>query len=174
MRTLGSEPPAVGAAASALLFAVALAGAGHAQAPPPGWGGSMAVRLVEVETLVSDRNGKPVTGLRREDFELFDDGRPVPISNFAAPAAAVDDRSATAATPADAGRPATLVVLVDTFGLQARGRNDALGALRDLLPELSRRGIRVLLAVQDGTLRVVHRAGDDPALLPGRLDEVAA
>ncbi|MBP1620012.1 MAG: hypothetical protein H6Q02_779 [Acidobacteria bacterium] len=174
MRMLGRQTPTVSAGVPALLFAVAFATAGHAQAPPSGWGGTIAVRLVEVETLVTDRDGNPVTGLRREDFELLDDGHPVPISNFAAPAAAANDRSAADGTSTATGRPVTLVVLVDTFGLQARGRNGALAELRDLLPEFTRRGIRVLLAVQDGALRVVHRAGDDPALLPGRIDEVAA
>ena len=174
MRMLGRQTPTVSARVPALLFTVAFATAGHAQAPPSGWGGTIAVRLVEVETLVTDRDGNPVTGLRREDFELLDDGHPVPISNFAAPAAAANDRSAAGGTSTATGRPVTLVVLVDTFGLQARGRNGALAELRDLLPEFTRRGIRVLLAVQDGALRVVHRAGDDPALLPGRLDEVAA
>ncbi len=171
---LGGQAGSAVAKTSLLLAACLLTATGSAQVAPSGWGGTIAVRLVEVDVLVTDPDGRPVTGLRREDFELLDDGRPTPITNFAAPAPAADDPSAAGGTPAGAGQSVTLVVLADTFGLQSRGRNDALTELRDLLPEFSRRGIRVLLAVQDGALRIVHRAGDDPALLPARLAEVAA
>jgi VWFA-related protein len=159
---------------SLLLAACLLAATGSAQVQPSGWGGTIAVRLVEVEVVATDGDGNPIAGLRREDFELLDDGRPVTISNFAAPAPAADGQAPPAGTSAGSGRPVTLVVLADTFGLQPRARNDALAQLRDLLPEFARRGVRVLLAVQDGALRIVHRAGDDPALLPERLDAVAA
>jgi len=39
--------------------------------------------LVAVPTIVTDRNGKPVTGLRAENFALFEDGQPQRITNFA-------------------------------------------------------------------------------------------
>jgi len=39
--------------------------------------------LVAVPTIVTDRNGKPVTGLRAENFTLFEDGQPQRITNFA-------------------------------------------------------------------------------------------
>jgi VWFA-related protein len=40
--------------------------------------------LVEVGAVVLDRNGDPVTGLTRDDFEIVEDGRAAPISTFAA------------------------------------------------------------------------------------------
>src|SRR6266498_563178 len=39
--------------------------------------------LVAVPTIVTDRNGQPVTGLSAENFALFEDGRPQRITNFA-------------------------------------------------------------------------------------------
>jgi VWFA-related protein len=39
--------------------------------------------LVAVPTVVTDRNGQPVTGLLAENFALFEDGRPQRITNFA-------------------------------------------------------------------------------------------
>jgi VWFA-related protein len=38
--------------------------------------------LVQMDVLVTDQSGKPVRGLRREDFELFDDHMPQRISHF--------------------------------------------------------------------------------------------
>src|SRR5687768_11333164 len=56
------------------------------------------VRVVNVEVVVTDREGKPVPGLAREDFELLENGRPVEINYFHAESAAAAD-----ATPAPAG-----------------------------------------------------------------------
>ena len=40
------------------------------------------VNLVQVDAVVTDSNGKPVTDLKREDFELFQDGKPQTITAF--------------------------------------------------------------------------------------------
>ena len=43
---------------------------------------SIDVQVVEVDVVVTDRKGRPVKGLKREDFELYVDGRPAEIANF--------------------------------------------------------------------------------------------
>lgn len=40
-------------------------------------------QLVSVPAVVTDRNGRPVAGLRAEHFALFEDGRPQRVTNFA-------------------------------------------------------------------------------------------
>jgi VWFA-related protein len=40
------------------------------------------VTLVQVDVVVRDKNGRPVTDLKAEDFEILEDGRPQTISNF--------------------------------------------------------------------------------------------
>ena len=42
----------------------------------------MAVTLKLIQVYVTDKSGNPVTGLGLEEFELFDDGKRVPISAF--------------------------------------------------------------------------------------------
>lgn len=39
--------------------------------------------LVQIDLVVTDKQGKPVTGLKREDFELFDDGKKQTLTHFA-------------------------------------------------------------------------------------------
>src|SRR5260370_17693874 len=39
-------------------------------------------QLVVVPTVVTDRNGRPVTGLHAENFSVFEDGRPQRVTNF--------------------------------------------------------------------------------------------
>jgi len=63
--------------------------------PPPEYQESIEVRLHNVDVVVTDAAGNPVTGLKAEDFELLEDGTPQTITNFEA----VDTRAKTPATP---------------------------------------------------------------------------
>ena len=45
-------------------------------------------RLVQVSVVVQDKKGKPVTGLKKEDFKIFDEGKPQDIAFFSAATAA--------------------------------------------------------------------------------------
>jgi VWFA-related protein len=54
------------------------------QAPPLGPGFKSGVTVVEVDVVVTDKAGRPVRGLRSEDFEIAEDGRPVEIATFSA------------------------------------------------------------------------------------------
>ena|SRR2546421_261818 len=38
--------------------------------------------LVQVDAVVTDKKGQPVTDLRPEEFEIYEDGRPQKITNF--------------------------------------------------------------------------------------------
>jgi VWFA-related protein len=42
----------------------------------------LRAQLVQIDVLVSDKNKQPVKGLKREDFELLDNGKPQVITNF--------------------------------------------------------------------------------------------
>jgi VWFA-related protein len=55
-----------------------------AQQPPPRPQFKTGVNLVEVDVIVTDRSGRPVKGLGKDDFEVFEDGRPVELASFSA------------------------------------------------------------------------------------------
>src|ERR1700682_2650026 len=40
------------------------------------------VNLVQVDAVVTDSKDKPVTDLKKEDFEILQDGKPQAITNF--------------------------------------------------------------------------------------------
>lgn len=42
----------------------------------------LSTELVQIDVLVTDKNNKPVGGLTREDFELYDNNKPQHITNF--------------------------------------------------------------------------------------------
>jgi VWFA-related protein len=77
-------------------------------------------QLISVPAVVTDKTGRPVTGLRAEDFQIFEDGRPQKLSNFS-----------TTETPFE------VAVLLDTsgstraeVGLIRRAALDFINALR--------------------------------------------
>jgi VWFA-related protein len=70
----------IGLVAAALVAATLHASPQAPQAPPPQppvfRGGT---NLVQVDAIVADANGQPMTDLSAADFEILDDGKPVPI-----------------------------------------------------------------------------------------------
>ncbi|RMH23415.1 MAG: hypothetical protein D6696_00640, partial [Acidobacteria bacterium] len=59
-----------------------LAAGGEEPAPPPLpiFGEAIGVEVINLDVYVTDKSGRPVSGLSREDFELRVDGRPVEIT----------------------------------------------------------------------------------------------
>lgn len=150
----------------ALLLAVPLL----AQGTPPDlqpFNEAIDVKVVNVEVYVTDRDGRRVQGLGRDDFELFEDGKRVEIVNFsevseraeASPAQA--EASAPPAQPAEPepAPPAArdrlhLLVYVDNFNLTPFSRNRVLRELRSFLDETVRPDDRVMLVTHDEGLQV--------------------
>lgn len=84
----------------ALVTLLSLLGATLAQTPVPQTAAptttiKVSTRLVTVDVIVQDKKNQPVTGLSKDDFQLFEDGQPQTISVFS-----VEGQSAPAATPA--------------------------------------------------------------------------
>jgi Ca-activated chloride channel family protein len=69
-----------------LAAAIAVLGANVRDAQPPqgGFRFRTGVELINVAATVTDRNGRFVPGLRREDFAIYEDNRPCEISYFSA------------------------------------------------------------------------------------------
>ena len=134
----------------ALFPAVGVAGQGGlgAQAQPAEAPATIRVRVnvVEVRVVVRDEHGKPVANLGREDFQLYDDGKPQTIANFTVETPEVRSAEAAAAASAvptealmPASAPERFVALVfdDTHLSQADlvyARNSATAFLDGLEP----------------------------------------
>jgi len=99
------------------------------------------VFVVNVEVIVTDSDGQPITGLSREDFEVFEDGELVDVANFFA----VEGRQALlpgedrGLAPELAPTPETqrlnLVVFVDNLNMRPENRNLIFGKLREHLEQ---------------------------------------
>ena len=92
---------------------------------------TIEVRIHNVDVIVTDQEGNAVHGLRKDDFELLEDGKPQTITNFAEYAEMVDRRSRLSTEQGQAGLPVLhappprkLVFFVDHMSVhpQTRGR----------------------------------------------------
>jgi VWFA-related protein len=150
-----------------LALAVAVAFAAPAQETPQ-LAESIEVRVTNVDVIVTDRSGKHITGLTSDDFEVFEGGKPQPISNF---------YEITAETKMDEVPPERnrrrIVVFVDNFTTTPLLRNHALQAFERSLDTLMRPEDEVMLVFWNEGMDVVTPLTSDRALLKTRFREAA-
>ncbi len=92
------------------------------------------VRVLELEVAVLDRDGKPVEGLTRDDFEVSLGNKRVDVTNFYAVrrGAIVDDAvDMKREVKAETLIPTNLIIVIDDMRLEQRGKKRALEAVRD-------------------------------------------
>jgi VWFA-related protein len=125
-------------------------------------------RLVQISVVAEDKNGRPITGLTREDFTVTDNGKARDVKVF------VNEPPAGSPGPAlapgtftnlpasiDAARDHFSVILIDRvnteFGDQVQARQHIVKFLRDSGPKA-----HVALHVLGPGLRIVHDFDTDP------------
>lgn len=122
----------------AALLASLVASSVVAQQPPRSYGETLEIRVINVDAVVTDRNGKPVTGLTRDDFELFENGKRKEVSNFLE----VNERAAAAAgVPPGQSERRHLIVFVDNTSLQPFNRDRVLNAMKAFIESTMRAGV---------------------------------
>lgn len=162
------------------------------------FGEEISVEVVNVDVRVLDRQGRPVAGLTEDDFELYQDGEPVELSNFAAFEGAVpgapaerDPNAPPWEPPKERFRvevsdePATLeaqeipeqnrvhlAVLIDNRSLRPADRARVFLDMREFLASNLREGDRVAIAVNHRGLQLVQRFTDQPAEVAQTLDRI--
>jgi VWFA-related protein len=150
------------------------------------------VGVVNIDVYVTDKKGNAITGLGKDDFQLFENGRPVEITNFYAvnngkavtPLTAVEKEAA--ATPAVPGalppselekvqtpedQKLRLIVYVDNYNLRPFNRNRVMRELRAFLGRTMGKDDLMMLATYDRELHIRHTFTSDASLIAaGMLD----
>ena len=126
--------------------------AAAAQAPPFRSG----IETVHVTVTVTDANGRLITGLTKDDFEVFEDGQPATVTQFS-----------------DKRVPVSLGVLLDiSDSMLGQPIADARGALDRFVGDLLEPGDEAFVASFNHSPRIVALWTQPPAALRGRLDDV--
>jgi VWFA-related protein len=162
-----------------LAIGIVLASPAFAQAPGerPPFVVPVGVELVQVDAVVTDKNGRYVTDLRAEDFEIVEDGRSRAISNFRyveagaaprvpAPAAAPTLHASASPPPTPSASDArTLAVVIDDMSLTFEGNLYARTALDHLIDERLAPGELVAIVRTGGGMGNLQQFTSDKRLL---------
>ncbi len=143
------------------------------------------VYVVNVEVVVTDKDGNPATGLTRDDFEIYEDGKQVEVGNFfavegrqavLAAGSAAPEPADSVATGYEAPAPATkrlnLVVFVDNFNMRPENRNLIFDNLRGYLKEQLDPRDRVMLVSLNDSVEIAQSFTNDTDRLIETLSEL--
>jgi VWFA-related protein len=144
----------------------------------PQFGETVEVRIANVDVVVTTRDGKRVQGLKQEDFELLEEGKPQPITNFyemrsAAPVSPGDEAAADATTVAIPPRPRNVAIFIDVYSLDPIRRNEALGAVRRFVASSLTTRDQVMLALFTRRMTVPLTFTSDRARLETELQKLS-
>lgn len=162
----------------ALLWAVsAKAQAPRSQAPEATFGETLDVRVVNVEVVVLDKDGRRVKGLLVDDFRLFVDGAEVPIDHFAEVTAGRTEPSQGDAPPPSAGDGGAVVtnylIFVDDDHTIQAFRRPVMDGIAQALDDLAPRDRVAVVAKSWGRLELLSGYTTDRAKSRVALSELA-
>jgi VWFA-related protein len=117
-----------------------------------------AVEQVTVDVVVADRKGQPITGLKQEDLEVYEDGVRQAIASFDAVQVSADAAEAPPAAPRvstnaaakEERRGRSFAIVFDDVHLTAYTARQAKGAVAEFLTKETREGDRVTLVAASG------------------------
>jgi Ca-activated chloride channel homolog len=114
------------------------------------------IETVHVTVTVTDANGRLITDLTKDDFEVFEDGQPVVVTQFS-----------------DKRVPVSLGVLLDiSDSMLGQPIEDARGALDRFVGDLLQEGDEAFVASFNHSPRIVSMWTQPPAALRGALEDV--
>jgi VWFA-related protein len=176
--------------AAATAFAVAAAPA-FAQQPPPNeqqkFVESVEVRVINVDVVVTDRKGTPITGLTKDDFEIFENGQPKLISNFYE---VVGEKAVNTAVVPEPGKPAAesvkqqkeeipeqmrrrIIFYIDNLSLAPFNRNRVFKQMKEFAKNVIRPGDEAMVATFNRSMKVRLPFTRDAITLGQTLDSLA-
>ena len=146
----------------------------------------ISTNLIQVDVTVTDKNGKVVTGLAPDDFEIFENGEKQKISGFSFQA-----RSIASATAGDASQPKesmqaavagaplargdvrrTIAVVVDDLNLSFPSIYFTRRALRKFVDEQMQPGDLVAIIRTGGGIGAMQQFTSDKRLLNAAIEKI--
>jgi VWFA-related protein len=128
------------------------------------------VNVVNVDVTVTDHNGKPVMNLNKNDFEIFEDGKPMPVTNFSMVERTMQSITTSGpAAPAPAAVPSPaphrkLLILIDNNYLEKQERDRALKTIETYLRGTEFQGEWAVAAIGHAIVPVQQFTTDKSAL----------
>lgn len=151
---------------------------GAAPATIPKLDETIEVSIVNLDVIVTDREGKRVRGLTAADFEILENSKPQAISNFTEYRSAaeggsvsVEGRTTEQAVPRE---PRTVVVFLESMTLTAAEATKFTAAIRDALKQTVRPGDAVSVVIWSRSAISSTAFTDDLTVVDAALAEYEA
>lgn len=172
--------------AISFLLAMPLAAQEEQQAEPQGLPRileTVDVRVINIDVVVTDRKGKAITGLTRDDFILYENGRPQNITNFyeivtqgseiaaVQPAPAPEGPAPVQAAPEELRR--RIIIFIDNLSLSPFNRNRVFKEMKGFVREVLGPGDQAMIATWNRSMKVRLPFTGDPVQIEQTLDAIA-
>lgn len=148
----------------------------------------ISTRLVQIDAIVTDKNGRHVDDLQMDDFEVTVDGRPQPMTFFklirlaAPPEESVKGKAVATSSPAPTTMPTrqlketeirrTIALVVDDLGLSFSSTAFAKDALRRFVNEQMGEGDLVAIIRTSSGFGVYQQFTSDKRILHAAIDKL--
>jgi VWFA-related protein len=140
---------------------------------------TVEVRVVNLDVMVTDRAGNPVSALTRDDFLVFENGKPQPITNFyevrgsrrTAPlfTAGGAPEQEEVADP----RPRKIIIFFDNESMSPPARNQVLKHIKKFVADARRDHDEVMIASAFTGLKIDLQFTSDATAIMEAIDRVA-
>jgi VWFA-related protein len=173
---------------AAFLAATTLFAQQQPQTELPKLSETIDVRVINVDVVVTDKKGNPITGLKKEDFQLYENGVPKTVTNFyevegsKAPNVVAASQPGVQAPPPVA-QPAReeipenlrrrIIFFVDNLSLMPFNRNRVFKEMKEFARNVMRPGDEAMVATWNRSMKVRVNFTRDPIQIQQMLDIIA-
>jgi VWFA-related protein len=146
---------------------------------------SIDVKVINVDVVVTDKKGNAITGLTKDDFELYENGQPKLISNFYE----VEGKKATNVSiiPPGSDKPAPpppaeemsdtlrrrIIFYIDNLSLMPFNRNRVFKEMKEFAKQVMRPGDEAMIATFNRSMKIRVNFTRDPVQVQQTLDTIA-
>lgn len=147
---------------------------------------SIDVRVINVDVVVTDRKGNVIPGLKKEDFEVYENGVPKPISNFYAIEGGrpIDAEPDTLTRQTAAPQPVRkdevpdnlkrrIIIYIDNLSMAPFNRNRVFASMKEFVKSTMRPGDEAMVATFNRSMKVRVPFTRDPIQVQQMLDSIA-
>ena len=172
--------------AGALTLPLAAQGRLEKQPETPRLVENIDVRIINIDVVVTDRRGNPITGLTKDDFEIRENNVPKPITNFyevagskaksvvtEEPAAAPAPAAPTTANEIPENMKRRIIFYIDNLSLAPFNRNRVFTNMKEFLKTAMRPGDEAMVVTYNRSMKVRVPFTRDARAIESMLDTIA-
>jgi len=128
---------------------------------------TIEVRVTNIDVVVTDGKGNPIVGLNKDDFEIFENGKRQPITNFyevrpesVNTVAGMPEPDESVMAPAEV-RQRRIIFFIDNASLHPLRRNEVFASIDKFFDKLFQPGDQAMVVTWNRGLRMVSPFTDD-------------